>query len=321
MSILNLIERKRDGLTLSGAQWRSVAEAAARNTAPDYQLSALLMACYLRGLEPQETRDLTLAVRDSGDVLQWPDDPRPVADKHSTGGVGDKISLPLAPLLACLGMRVPMVSGRGLGITGGTLDKLESIPGFRARLEPDEMKAIVQEVGCVICGQTDRTAPADRTLYSLRDATATVPSIPLITSSIMGKKLSEGLDALVLDVKFGRAAFMPTLEAARELAQMMCEVHAPVSDYVRDCDAQEIGELVRDLGGGRQTKDDILDLAVGVSALKQVGERVSEGELLGRVHARSEAEAEAGAQRLFAAFSLGDTAPEKVALVREIVSG
>src|SRR5437868_1151830 len=188
---------------------------------PDYQMAAFLMAVYFRGLNTAETSALTLAMRDSGETLKFPDDPRPLVDKHSTGGVGDKVSLPLAPLLACLGLRVPMISGRGLGITGGTLDKLDSIPGFKTSLSTERIIQIVQTVGCVICGQTARMAPADKGLYALRDVTGTVPSIPLIVASILSKKLAEGLHALILDVKFGAAAFMPTLEKARDLAQAM----------------------------------------------------------------------------------------------------
>src|SRR5690348_14120580 len=188
---------------------------------PDYQMAAFLMAVYFRGLNTQETRALTLAMRDSGDTLKFPKDKRPLVDKHSTGGVGDKVSLPLAPLLACLGFRVPMISGRGLGITGGTLDKLDSIPGFQTLLPSDKIVEIVQTVGCVICGQTERMVPADKCLYALPDVTATVPSIPLIVASILSKKLAESLQALVLDVKFGAAAFMPTLRKARELAKAM----------------------------------------------------------------------------------------------------
>src|SRR5678815_827138 len=180
-----------------------------------------LMAIFFRGMSPEETRALTLAMRDSGRVLSFPQDGRPLVDKHSTGGVGDKVSLPLAPLLACLGFRVPMISGRGLGITGGTLDKLDSIPGFKTLLPSKQIIKQVQEVGCVICGQTDRMVPADKKLYALRDVTGTVPSIPLIVSSILSKKLAENLDALVLDVKFGAAAFMQTKEQARELAKVM----------------------------------------------------------------------------------------------------
>jgi len=160
-------------------------------------------------------------MRDSGDVLKFPKDKRPLVDKHSTGGIGDKVSLPLAPLLACLGFRVPMISGRGLGITGGTLDKLDSIPGFQTLLPAEKIIEQVQRVGCVICGQTDRMVPADKKIYALRDASGTVPSIPLIVASILSKKLAESLDALVLDVKFGCAAFMQTKAAARKLAKAM----------------------------------------------------------------------------------------------------
>src|ERR1039457_2398372 len=184
-------------------------------------MAAFLMAVYFRGLTQAETSTLTLAMRDSGDVLRFPEDPSPLVDKHSTGGVGDKVSLPLAPLLSCLGFRVPMISGRGLGITGGTLDKLDSIPGFQSLPPTQRIVEIVQTVGCVICGQTAQMVPADKALYALRDATATVPSIPLIVASILSKKLAESLNALVLDVKFGVAAFMPTQEKARELAQTL----------------------------------------------------------------------------------------------------
>src|SRR5205809_4845886 len=221
MNALPLIEAKRDGQILSQDQIRALIVAFTQGKIPDYQMAALLMAIYFRGLNREETRALTLAMRDSGEVLRFPKDDRPIVDKHSTGGVGDKVSLPLAPLLACLGFRVPMISGRGLGITGGTLDKLDSIPGFKTTLARERIIQIVQEVGCVICGQTEKMVPADRILYSLRDVTGTVPSIPLIVASILSKKLAEGLDALVLDVKFGAAAFMQPLEQARELARAM----------------------------------------------------------------------------------------------------
>src|SRR6185295_17178368 len=221
MNFLSVIEAKRDGAALTGGQIREVIAGYAAGQIPDYQMAALLMAIHFRGMTPAETRALTLAMRDSGDVLTFPDDPRPLVDKHSTGGVGDKVSLVLAPLLACLGFRVPMISGRGLGITGGTLDKLESIPGFRTALSVEEIVKNVQDIGCVICGQTDRMVPADKTLYALRDVTGTVPSIPLITASILSKKLAEGISALLLDVKFGAAAFMPTEDKARELASVM----------------------------------------------------------------------------------------------------
>src|SRR6266513_2987581 len=221
MNFLSLIEAKRDGQTLSAIQVKEIVSAYTSGQIPDYQMAAFLMAVYFRGLNPAETAALTLAMRDSGDVLKFPDDSRPLVDKLSPGGVGDKVSLPLAPLLACLGFRVPMISGRGLGITGGTLDKLDSIPGFKTSLPTDRIIEIVQTVGCVICGQTERMVPADKGLYALRDVTATVPSLPLIVASILSKKLAEGLSALVLDVKFGVAAFMPTLKKARELAKAM----------------------------------------------------------------------------------------------------
>ncbi len=221
VNFLTLIEAKRDAQRLDTRQIREIVAAYTSRRIPDYQMAAFLMAIYFRGLNAEETRALTLAMRDSGDVLKFPKDPRPLVDKHSTGGVGDKVSLPLAPLLACLGFRVPMISGRGLGITGGTLDKLDSIPGFKTSLPTERIIEAVQRVGCVICGQTDRMVPADRGLYALRDVTATVPSMPLIVASILSKKLAEGLEALILDVKFGAAAFMPSLPKARELARAM----------------------------------------------------------------------------------------------------
>src|SRR5262245_12518412 len=186
-------------------------------------MSALAMAIYLRGMSVQETADLTDAMLQSGVWLVWPRRERPLVDKHSTGGIGDKTSLILAPLLACCGLAVPMISGRGLGATGGTLDKLEAIPGFRADLSLAEIQDVTQRVGCVITGTTSEIAPADQKLYKLRDVTATVRSIPLITASIMSKKLAESLDALVLDVKYGSGAFMKTLETARELAHSLVD--------------------------------------------------------------------------------------------------
>src|SRR5262245_21581314 len=181
-------------------------------------MAALLMAVFFRGMGRDELRAWTLNMRDSGERLRFPEDARPVVDKHSTGGVGDKVSLPLAPLLACLGFRVPMISGRGLGLTGGTLDKLESIPGLTTALEPKRFVEQVQRLGVAMGGQTETMVPADKKLYALRDVTGTVPSIPLITASILSKKLAEGLQALVMDVKFGCAAFMRTESDARALA-------------------------------------------------------------------------------------------------------
>src|SRR5215469_8790959 len=219
MNFLSLIEWKRDGKILTGAQLRDIVSSYAGGQIPDYQMAAFLMAIYFRGLNAAETAALTLAMRDSGDTLKFPKDKRPLVDKHSTGGVGDKVSLPLAPLLACLGFRVPMISGRGLGITGGTLDKLDSIPGFKSLLPVARIVAQVQKIGCAICGQTHKMVPADKRIYALRDASGTVPSTPLIMASILSKKLAENLDAMILDVKFGSAAFMQTKSKGRELAR------------------------------------------------------------------------------------------------------
>lgn len=443
MNFLSLLEAKRDGRPLLAEQLQAIVSEFTAARVPDYQMAAFLMAVYFRGLNPAETRALTLAMRDSGDMLEFPRDPRPLVDKHSTGGVGDKVSLPLAPLLACLGFRVPMISGRGLGITGGTLDKLDSIPGFKTLLRRERMVEIVQSVGCVICGQTERMVPADRALYALRDVTATVPSIPLIVASILSKKLAENLDALVLDVKFGRAAFMPTLAAARRLARAMVklgnecgvktravltnmdaplgraagnwlevkeavacldvghansepqsdcadlrnlvvtcaaqllvqsgkaeslpaarhqaehcldsgqprrkwdemlaaqgadleafrrklardgtapaahEVGAPQSGYVARCDARVIGEVVRDLGGGRQTKEAAINYDVGVDHLAKIGEQISEGATLARIHATELGQAKAAAARVRSAFDFSGRKPRLPKLIVTVLA-
>ncbi len=434
MNYLSCIEAKRDGGTLAPDQIAALVAAYTAGAIPDYQMSALLMAIFFRGLNSTETRALTLAMRDSGDVLTFPADARPLVDKHSTGGVGDKVSLPLAPLLACLGFRVPMISGRGLGITGGTLDKLESIPGFITALPAERIVAQVQSVGCVICGQTARMVPADKALYALRDVTATVPSIPLITASILSKKLAESLGALLLDVKFGSAAFMQTRDQARELAAAMvtlgrecgvntralltdmntplghaagnwlevkesvacldgrgpadlqqlvvdCAAHlltqtnrasdletarvqvaaclasgqprrkwdemlqaqgadldalrrklaldhpAPVvadvtasrEGFVSRCDARIIGEVIRDLGGGRVTKDSAIQPDVGVDALAKPGEAVRRGALLCRVHAANQPQAEQARQRLASAFEVSAEPPVIAPLIVEVI--
>src|SRR3989441_5016134 len=201
MFVVPLIERKRDGGALTPAEWRELIASYTAGGVPDYQMSALLMAVLWRGLEPAELGALTDAMLASGDRLSFDRWSVPRIDKHSTGGVGDKVSLVLAPLVAACGVAVPMMSGRGLGHTGGTLDKLEAIPGFRTSLSLAEAKAQVQKLGCALIGQTAEIAPADRKLYALRDVTATVESIPLISASIMSKKLAEGLNGLVLDVR------------------------------------------------------------------------------------------------------------------------
>jgi pyrimidine-nucleoside phosphorylase len=433
-SFLALIEAKRDGRELAPETIEWFVRELVAGRIPDYQMAALLMAVFFRGLNAAETRALTLAMRDSGEVLQFPDDPRPLVDKHSTGGVGDKVSLPLAPLLACLGFRVPMISGRGLGITGGTLDKLESIPGFTTQLPPGRIVEQVQALGVALAGQTSTMVPADKKLYALRDVTGTVPSIPLITASILSKKLAENLDALVMDVKFGAAAFMPTREQARQLAESIvslardcgvntralitdmntpigraagnwlevkeaveclegrgpddlrqlvldCAAHlliqtqrapdlasahaqaaaalasgqprrkwdeiivaqgadldafrrklalertAPVvheipaakSGYVIRCDARVIGEVIRDLGGGRLTQDTAIDPEVGVDALAKPGEPRHAGETLCRLHAGSESAAVEAARRLAAAFEISNEPPAATALIHEVI--
>ncbi len=221
MTVVELIERKRDGGRLTAAEWRRLMTGYAAGDVPDYQIAALAMAVVFRGMDAEEIEGLTTAMLESGRTLDLSSVRLPKVDKHSTGGVGDKVSLILAPLVACCGVAVPMISGRGLGHTGGTLDKLESIPGFRTRLTLEETAAQVGRLGVALIGQTHEIAPADRKFYSLRDATGTVEAIPLISASIMSKKLAEGLDGLVLDVKTGAGAFMPTLDDALRLAQTM----------------------------------------------------------------------------------------------------
>ncbi len=223
MHIPTLISRKRDGEALSDKEIRQLIAGYTSGEVPDYQMSAIAMAVFFSGMTPVETAALTRAMIDSGDCFTHPDGP-PVVDKHSTGGIGDKVSLILAPLVACAGCRVPMVSGRGLGITGGTLDKLESIAGFNVHLDLETAAAQLEKIGVVMMGQTERFCPADKKLYALRDVTGTVPSIPLITASIMSKKLAESLDRLVLDVKFGTGAFMRTKKDAQALADSMIAV-------------------------------------------------------------------------------------------------
>jgi pyrimidine-nucleoside phosphorylase len=221
MVIPALIEHKRDGGALAPEVWATLVRDYAAGRVPDYQISALLMAVFFRGLEPAELAALTDAMVESGDRLRFDGHPVPVADKHSTGGVGDKVSLLLAPMVASCGVAVPMMSGRGLGHTGGTLDKLESIPGFRTNLSLHEARAQIDRLGCAMLGQTPEIAPADKRLYALRDVTGTVESIPLISASIMSKKLAEGLNGLVLDVKTGSGAFLKDTAQAVELARTM----------------------------------------------------------------------------------------------------
>ena len=226
MRAVDLIRQKRDGMPLDRAGIRAFVEGATRQSWPDYQIAALLMAIVIRGMTADETSELLAAMLDSGARLDLGADAPRAVDKHSTGGVGDKLSLVAAPLAAACGAVVPMMSGRGLGHTGGTLDKLEAIPGFRTRLSLPEIRALLERVGCVLVGQTEEMAPADRRLYALRDVTGTVESIPLIAASILSKKLAEGIRGLVLDVKVGRGAFMKTEEEARRLGRTLVDLAA-----------------------------------------------------------------------------------------------
>ena len=434
MNFLSLIESKREGKALASDSIEKFVHEFTAGKIPDYQMAALLMAIYFQGLNTAEITALTLAMRDSGDVLEFPEDTRPLVDKHSTGGIGDKVSLPLAPLLACLDFRVPMISGRGLGITGGTLDKLDSIPGFQTLLPVEKIVKQVQQIGCVICGQTERMVPADKKIYALRDASGTVPSIPLITASILSKKLAEGLAALVLDVKFGCAAFMQTRTDARKLARAMValgnecgvdtravltdmntplgraagnwlevkesvaclegrgpadlrtlvlhfaahllvqtnqskslsagrrqaegcldsgaprrrwdemlaaqgadlkafhkklaqdstapatmELKAGNPGFVSRCDARLIGEVIRDLGGGRLTKESTVNYDVGVDRLAKSGEVVRKGSVLVRVHAADRVQAKAACTHLQTAFEISVRPPAVARLVAEII--
>jgi pyrimidine-nucleoside phosphorylase len=428
-----IIEKKRDGGALDEAEIRAFIEGFTDGAIPDYQMSALAMAIFFRGMTPEETAVLTDAMMRSGDLVSFDGWPRPTADKHSTGGIGDKLSLMIAPLAAAAGLAVPMISGRGLGITGGTLDKLESIPGYNTRLSVEAFKRVVAEVGCSIIGQTDRLAPADKKLYALRDVTGTVPSIPLITASIMSKKLAEGADILVFDVKCGRAAFMPSRDDARALAQSLLRVGralgrktgalitdmnqplgrtagnavevaeaietlkgggpadtrqltleltaqmtllsgihadrstalsglahlldsgralevfrqmliaqggdpgvlddakrlpqpgaviavpAPEAGTVAFIDAQAIGRVVLQLGGGRTTAADIIDPAAGIDRLVQAGEPVEKGQPLMRLLANDASRAEPLVAAATAAVKIAATPPAERTLLMELL--
>jgi pyrimidine-nucleoside phosphorylase/thymidine phosphorylase len=257
-----VIHRKRDGHPLAPEAVAELVTRYAEGSVPDYQMAAFCMAVFFRGMSEAELQALTGAMLHSGDVLDLSDIPGPKVDKHSTGGVGDKTSLAIAPLAAACGLRVPMVSGRGLGHTGGTLDKLESIPGFRIDLPVERFREVLASVGACLIGQTERIAPADRKLYALRDLTATVESIPLIAGSILSKKLAEGIDGLVLDVKVGCGAFMKRLPDARALARTLVRLGRGMGKEVTALVTDMDQPLGRTVGNALEVKE-VLDLLQG----------------------------------------------------------
>lgn len=280
-----IIRRKRDGQELSGAEIAAFIEGLTQETVSEGQVAAFAMATFFRGMSRDEVIALTLAMRDSGDVLAWADAGKPVADKHSTGGVGDNVSLMLAPIVAACGLAVPMISGRGLGHTGGTLDKFQSIPGYDVMPGEAVLRRVVKDVGCAIIGQTGDLAPADKRLYAIRDVTATVESIPLITASILSKKLAAGLESLVLDVKCGNGAFMARREDAEALARSLVEVangagvktaalltdmNEPLADAAGN--AVEVANAVSFLRGEKAgTRLDHVTFALAAEMLMQAG--------------------------------------------------
>jgi pyrimidine-nucleoside phosphorylase len=409
MNVLEVLAHKRDGLEHSPEEIHFLLDGYLKGSIPDYQVAAWLMAVVTRGMTRAETLSLTQAMVASGEVLDLSSIPGFKVDKHSTGGVGDKVTLIAGPLAAACGVPVPKLSGRGLAHTGGTLDKLESVPGFRVELTPDEFVAQVRDIGLAVAAQSPRMVPADKALYALRDVTATVPSVPLIASSVMSKKLAAGADGIVLDVKSGRGAFMPDVPSAVELARLMvdigegagrrtvalitamdnplgrsvgnalevqeaidvlagsgdaelCEVsvrvaaemcrlagvtrdpaetiadrsalgkfhamlaaqggrlaeglpeaavkafvRAPRSGWVESIDALEVGYASVELGAGRLRKEDAIDHAAGIVIQARVGDRVRAGEPLAVLHAASQGLIGPAAQRVLAAWRIGES--------------
>lgn len=280
-----IIRRKRDGGTLTGEEIAAFIQGLSKETISEGQVAAFAMAVFFKGMTPDEIVALTLAMRDSGDVLSWAGVGKPVADKHSTGGVGDNVSLMLAPIVAACGLAVPMISGRGLGHTGGTLDKLQSIPGYDVMPDNTVFRRTVDRAGCAIIGQTGDLAPADKRLYAIRDVTATVESIPLITASILSKKLAAGLESLVLDVKVGNGAFMAKSEDAEALARSLVRVAngagvkttallTDMNEPLADCagNAIEVQNAVDFLKGQKSgTRLEEVTLALGAEMLVNAG--------------------------------------------------
>ena len=433
MQMNDLIVKKRDGGALTTEEIRFMIRGYTDGTIPDYQMSAMTMAIYFRGMDRRETLDLTMAMMHSGDTIDLSSVSGVKADKHSTGGVGDKTSLVLVPMMAARGVKMAKMSGRGLGHTGGTLDKLESFPGWSADVPEEKFLENVESVGMVIAGQTADLVPADKKLYALRDVTGTVPSIPLIVSSIMSKKLAAGADVIVLDVKCGSGSFMKTEEDARTLATEMVEigklagrrtvavitdmdeplgnavgnalevkeaiaalsgaqpgelmelcdtlgaciltaaglepdeasaraaleqsvadgsakrkladfvaaqggdpkavydvsmlpeapvqvdVPAPQSGYVAHIAASDVGMVSMHLGGGRATKEDVIDLSVGVVLHKKVGDAVAAGESLATIHAATQQAAARAAEELLACYTLTPDRPARTPFIKAII--
>ena len=431
-----IIRKKRDGHKLSSREIEDFVSGITNGSASDAHISALAMAVYFQGLDKEETVALTMAMRNSGDVLTWTNLKNPVVDKHSTGGVGDNVSLMLAPMAAACGIDVPMISGRGLGHTGGTLDKMDSIPGYVSQPDNHLFSKVTEEIGCAIIGQTANLAPADKRFYGVRDVTATVENLSLITASILSKKLAAGLGWLVLDVKFGNGAFMDDLDKARELAESLVRVangagtktialltdmneplasavgnavevrnaveflngthrdvrleevtvqlvtqmvaiaherddtdnvesevraklddgtaarifgdmitalggpddfvqnyekHLPEALIVRDVVAEEVGYVtamqtrdigvaVVEMGGGRRTREDEIDHAVGLSNLVSIGAEIKPGTLLFTVHANSESMFENAKASVLSAIELSGEKPKQRPIVAEHAS-
>jgi thymidine phosphorylase len=319
MLTAELIRRKRDGRELTAKQISQLVAGIADGTVTDAQVGALAMAIVWRGMSAEERVALTGAMTHSGEVLDWSDASLqgPVLDKHSTGGVGDKVSLLLAPILAACGAAVPMISGRGLGHTGGTLDKLESIPGYDVAPDTDRLRQVVTEVGCAIVGQTARLAPADRRLYAIRDATATVESIPLIVGSILSKKLAAGLDALVMDVKTGSGAQFPELEQARELAQAIVEVAAgnglPTTALLTDMN-QVLGRTAGNAVEVRESIDHLTGAVRDARLLEVTLALCAELLVLGKVHA----DLDSARSAAMIALDSGSAAERFAAMVAEL---
>ena len=434
----DVIRKKRDGLNLSREEIDFFIGGVTSGRIADYQVSALLMAIYLNGMNESEQQALTEAMLNSGNILDFSDIPKPKADKHSTGGVGDKTSIIIAPLVAACGVCVPMISGRGLGHTGGTLDKLESIPGYRVSLSASEFKQVLDQVGYAMAGQTAELAPADKKMYALRDATSTVEAIPLIVASIISKKGAAGLDAMIIDVKVGNGAFMreearardlahalvstgnscgiktralltdmnqplgravgnsleveecikilrgeaneaarpvldlsvelsahmlllanvdETIEAARKrldevvrsgkaleclrrnieaqggdprvcddpgsflpLVRETVKVESPRSGFITKVDTTEIGHAIAAIGGGRVRIEDTVDPTVGFTSELKLGDQVRAGEAIGIVYCADAAAAEEAARRIQAAYHIGDAAPHREKLVKEVIN-